>query len=176
MWCNGSIRDLGSCGAVRIWHFQSRDIYQMEDGRAHNPEVAGSNPAPATQRLMIRRKTMLSTMIREFKMIQNKLQFWCINKNWIICDVFIRSCGLERIWAANNSSLFKTTCRIKAGGFSFGKIALIGRAVGWSPTRWRFEVSPPARSAHKRGVHRTPCALLFPLKWMCNLAGRVAVS
>ena len=21
----------------------------MEDGRAHNPEVAGSNPAPATQ-------------------------------------------------------------------------------------------------------------------------------
>jgi len=46
---------------------------------------------------MIRRKTMLSAMIREFKMIQNKLQFWCINKNWIICDVFIRSCGLERI-------------------------------------------------------------------------------
>ena len=72
-------------------------FYQMEDGRAHNPEVAGSNPAPATQRLMIRRKTMLSTMIREFKMIQNKLQFWYINKNWIICDVFIRSCGLERI-------------------------------------------------------------------------------
>ena len=28
----------------------------MEDGRAHNPEVAGSNPAPATQRLMIRRE------------------------------------------------------------------------------------------------------------------------
>ena len=25
---------------------------------------------------------------------------------------------------------FETTCRIKAGGFSFGKIALIGRAVG----------------------------------------------
>ena len=25
---------------------------------------------------------------------------------------------------------FKATCRIKAGGFSFGKIALIGRAVG----------------------------------------------
>ena len=22
--------------------------YQMEDGRAHNPEVAGSNPVPAT--------------------------------------------------------------------------------------------------------------------------------
>ena len=22
--------------------------YQMEDGRAHNPEVAGSSPAPAT--------------------------------------------------------------------------------------------------------------------------------
>ena len=32
-------------------------FYQMEDGRAHNPEVAGSNPAPATQRIMIRRKT-----------------------------------------------------------------------------------------------------------------------
>ena len=69
----------------------------MEDSRAHNPEVAGSSPVPATQRIMIRRKTMLSAMIREFKMIQNKLQFWCINKNWIICDVFIRSCGLERI-------------------------------------------------------------------------------
>ena len=25
---------------------------------------------------------------------------------------------------------FKTTCQIKAGGFSFGRIALIGRAVG----------------------------------------------
>ena len=72
-------------------------FYQMEDGRAHNPEAAGSNPAPATQRLMIRRKTMLSTMIREFKMIQNKLQFWCIYKNWIICDVFIRSCGLDSL-------------------------------------------------------------------------------
>ena len=24
-------------------------FYQMEDGRAHNPEVAGSSPVPATQ-------------------------------------------------------------------------------------------------------------------------------
>jgi len=38
---------------------------------------------------------MLSTvMMRQFKMIQKNIQFWCNIKNWITCDVFIRVCGL----------------------------------------------------------------------------------
>jgi hypothetical protein len=32
-------------------------------------------------------------MMRKFKQIQN-IQFWCNIKNWIICRVFIRLCGL----------------------------------------------------------------------------------
>ena len=30
--------------------------YQLEDGRAHNPEVAGSSPAPATHILIRKEK------------------------------------------------------------------------------------------------------------------------
>ncbi len=69
-------------------------IVREEDSRAHNPEVAGSNPVPATQIIRRRNETMRSTeMMRKFKQIQN-IQFWCNIKNWIICRVFIRSCGL----------------------------------------------------------------------------------
>ena len=50
MWCNGSILDLDSRGEVRVLHFQSRGNIKLEDGRAHNPEVVGSSPAPATHK------------------------------------------------------------------------------------------------------------------------------
>jgi hypothetical protein len=40
-------------------------------------------------------RTMLSTVIRiQFKMIQNRIQFWCNMKNWINFGVLMRTCGL----------------------------------------------------------------------------------
>ena len=68
MWCNGSIRHLGCWGGVRIahillnsvekpWEINSRTrfpknkyrgVEQLEARGVHNPEVAGSSPAPAT--------------------------------------------------------------------------------------------------------------------------------
>ena len=89
-----SILDLDSRGEVRVLHFQSRDIIKWK--------IAG----PITRRLPVqirfpllkykrrRNETMRSTeMMRKFKQIQN-IQFWCNIKNWIICRVFIRVCGL----------------------------------------------------------------------------------
>lgn len=68
MWCNGSIRHLGCWGGVRIAHIllnsvekpweinsrtrfpknKHRGVEQLEARGVHNPEVAGSSPAPAT--------------------------------------------------------------------------------------------------------------------------------
>ena len=69
----------------------------MVDRRAHTPEAVGSSPAPAISKIKVKKETgkMLSAVIRiQFKMIQNRIQFWCKEINWIIFGAFIRLCGL----------------------------------------------------------------------------------
>ena len=68
----------------------------MEDRRAHIPEAVGSNPAPATLILYIKevKEMVLAAIRKQFKMIQNRIQF-CFNmKNWITFGALIRLRGL----------------------------------------------------------------------------------
>ena len=66
------------------------------DCQAHNLEAEGLNPSPATpSKRKEEKKEMRSTVLtREMNQIK-KIQFWfCIQKNWIICDVLVRLRGL----------------------------------------------------------------------------------
>ena len=70
-------------------------------------------------------------MMKQYKQIQN-IQFWCNIKNWIICRVFIRLCGLQIIcfYKQEKKALRSlTTCLIRAGGFLFWKDSSNGRAM-----------------------------------------------
>ena len=64
------------------------------DCQAHNLEAGGSNPSPAISSKRKEKKEMRSTVLtREMNQIK-KIQFWfCIQKNWIICDARVRSRG-----------------------------------------------------------------------------------
>ena len=65
------------------------------DCRAHNPEVRGSNPPPATPSNRKEKKEMRSTVLtRKMNQIQIIRCELCIQKNRILCDVLVRLSGL----------------------------------------------------------------------------------
>ena len=90
-----SILDLDSRGEVRILHFQSRDIIKWKIAGPITRRLPVQIRFPLLKNIRKVTRTMLSTVIRiQFKMIQNRIQFWCNMKNWITFGVLIRTCGL----------------------------------------------------------------------------------